>query len=343
MQQRTIKQIMNYRHEQLSRDLNRINMPPTAPLRVLITGAPGLISTALKDLLESGGHKVFRLVRRPPASSTEIAWDPAINNIDSAAMEGFNAVIHLAGESIGAERWNENRRRIFWNSRVPATELLCSALSKLRHPPAVIVSASAVGYYGETDNTVDETAPGSDGFLSELAAAWEQATEPDQASGIRVVNARMGTVLSRNGGLLKRLLPIFRKGMGDVIGNGRQPLSWIGLDDAAGALHFLMATEQAHSAINVVAPIWTTNRELRCNLAAVLRRPAFIPVPNIIIRALFGEMGNQLILKGQAVRPARLPSKASAGWSQRWRVLCAGRWVFPARRGFQTNSSRNAL
>ena len=279
---------------------------PPSPSRVLITGASGLIGAALAAFLTSGGHDVVRLVRRPPAGPDEVAWDPAAGAIDADRLEGFDAVVHLAGESIGAGRWTAARRQRIAVSRGPTTELLCGALSRLRAPPAVLVSASAIGIYGEATGTVDETARAGSGFLAEVAAAWEQATEPAETAGIRVARARFGPVLSPRAGLLSRLLPVFRMGAGGVVGAGEQQLSWIGLDDAVSALHFLIGTRHARGPFNVVSPCPASNREFTRTLAAVLGRPAFLPVPAIAIRILFGEMGDQLILKGQAVAPARL-------------------------------------
>ena len=276
------------------------------PLRVLITGSSGLIGRALAESLESGGHQVVRMVRRPPASTAEIAWDPAAGQIDADALEGFGAVIHLSGENIGAGRWSAARRQRIRDSRVASTALLCGALGGLRRPPAVLVAASAIGYYGDGDGAADEAAPAGAGFLSEVTAAWEQAAEPARAAGIRVAHARLGPVLSATAGMLKRLLPVFRLGAGGVVGSGRQAISWIGLDDAVRALQFLMNNGQAHGPCNVVAPHPATNREFTRTLARVLRRPAFAPVPGIAIRLLFGEMGDQLILKGKVVVPARL-------------------------------------
>ncbi len=278
----------------------------TDPLRVLISGASGLIGRALAESLEGGGHRVVRLVRRTPASTAEIRWDPAAGQLDADGLEGFDAAIHLSGENIGAGRWTAARRQRIRDSRVTSTALLCGALASLRRPPAVLVSASAIGYYDDGDGAADESAPAGHGFLSEVTAAWEQAADPARAAGIRVAHARLGPVLSSEAGMLKRLLPVFRLGAGGVVGSGRQAISWIGLDDAVAALHFLIRNEQAHGAFNVVAPEPATNREFTRTLAAVLRRPAFAPVPGIAIRLLFGEMGDQLILNGRAVVPARL-------------------------------------
>jgi uncharacterized protein (TIGR01777 family) len=303
---RKVEQALEATHEMIRRDLARLSPGPGKPLRVLMTGASGSIGATLVPFLESGGHEVCRLVRRTPAPPAEIAWDPAAGKLEAAALEGFDAVIHLAGENIGAGRWTEARRGRIWQSRVQATELLCGALAGLRQPPAVLVAASAVGYYGDTADLVDESAPVGNGFLAELTDAWEHAAAPAREAGIRVAHARLGAVLSPRGGLLKRLLPLFRLGAGGVVGSGRQPISWIGMDDAIGALYFLMISEEACGPINVVAPKPAANREITRTLAAVLRRPAFARVPSIAIRALFGEMGEQLILKGQAAAPARL-------------------------------------
>ena len=279
---------------------------PAAPRRVLLSGASGLIGGALRTFLEGGGHQVGRLVRRAPESASEISWDPAGGQIDADALDGFDTVIHLSGENIGAGRWTVARRQRIRDSRVRSTALLCRALAGLRRPPAVLVSASAIGYYGVSDGPADEASPAGTGFLSEVTSAWEQAAEPARAAGIRVAHARLGPVLSAEAGMLKRLLPVFRIGAGGVVGSGRQSISWIGLADAVGALHFLAGHDRAHGAFNVVAPHPATNREFTRTLAALLRRPAFAPVPGLAIRLLFGEMGDQLILKGKAVVPARL-------------------------------------
>ena len=303
---RTMERSLAFCHERVRRDLARHAGGPDAPLRILITGASGLIGSTLAAFLESGGHEVIRLVRRPPASPLEVAWDPAAGQVDAGALEGFDVVIHLTGENIGAGRWTAVRRRLIRDSRVVSTELLSRKLAGLRRPPAALVCASAVGYYGAGESTVDETAAAGAGFLADVVAAWEQAADPARAAGIRVVHARLGAVLSPAAGLLKRLLPVFRLGAGGVVGDGRQPVSWIGLDDAVGALHFLACRAQAHGPVNVVAPRAATNRELTHALAGVLRRPKMVPVPRTAIRLLFGEMGEQLVLQGQAVAPARL-------------------------------------
>ena len=312
---RTMERTLEFHQERVRRDLDRLAPGPPGLLRVLLTGASGLIGGALTPFLESGGHDVVRLVRRPPESGREIAWDPAAGQVDADALEGFDAVIHLAGENIGAERWTAARRRRIRSSRIASTELLCGALAGLKRPPAVLVSPSAVGYYGEVEGTVDESAPAGDGFLAEVTAAWEQAAEAARAAGIRVRTRAAGPGAQSQGGMLKRLLPVFRAGAGGVVGSGRQPISWIGLDDAICALHYLMGSDQAQGAINVVAPRAATNRQFTHALAAVLRRPAFAPVPGIAIRALFGEMGEQLILKGQ-----RWSRRGSPSW---------GRWLEP--------------
>ena len=304
--QSTVQRSLEFYHERVRRDLDRHATAPPQPLRVLISGASGLIGGALTAFLDSGGHEVVRLVRRVPRSAAEIAWDPAAGQVDADALEGFDAVIHLAGENIGAGRWTAARRQRIRDSRVASTALLCGALGRLRRPPAVLVSASAIGFYGDADGVADEAAPAGTGFLAEVTAAWEQAAEPARAAGIRVAHARLGPVLSPAAGMLKRLLPVFAAGAGGVVGSGRQAISWIGLDDAVGALHFLIGNGQAHGAFNVVAPEAATNRQFTHALAAVLRRPAVARVPGIAIRLLLGEMGDQLILKGKAVLPARL-------------------------------------
>ena len=235
--------------------------------------------------------------------------------LDADALEGFDAVFHLAGENFWSERWTAARRNQIRESHVGATQLLCGALARLRKPPAVLVSASDVGFYGNVEGRVDESAPAGDGFPAEVINQREQASAPATQAGVRLIHARLGWVLSSKGGLLQRLLPMFRWRAGAVAGSGRQPISWIGLDDAIGALYFLMTSEKASGPINVVSPETVTNREFTHNLAAVLRRPAFITVPGIAIRTRFGDMGDRLILGRQASVPARLEELGFRWWS----------------------------
>ena len=325
-----LEYILEFTHEQLRRDLIRHDCGSAEPRRVLISGASGLVGGALRQFLEVAGHEVVGLVGRAETGSAEIYWDPGARKIDAEALEGFDAVFHLAGENVASGRWTALRRQRMRESHVAATEFLCNALSRLQKPPAVVVSASDVAFYGDESGGVEESAPVGSGFLAALTKAREQATAPAGDAGIRVVHARLGRVLSSKGGLLRRLLPAFRFGAGAVAGSGRQPISWIGMDDAIGALHFLMRSDEARGPINLVSPETATNREFARTLAAVLRRRTFVSVPGIAIRARFGEMGDEFILKGQAAAPARLEELGFRWWAPA--LEAALRWELGAGR-----------
>jgi uncharacterized protein (TIGR01777 family) len=292
-----------FRHRRLAEDLRRHAEQTLPPQRIAVSGASGLIGSALVPFLTTGGHRVDRLVRH---GGPGIAWDPAAGTLDTAALDGVDAVVHLAGENIGAGRWTPARRRSILESRVRGTDLLARSLASLPRPPRVLVAASAVGFYGDGARAEDENAPPGSGFLAEVVRAWEDALRPAEQAGIRVVRVRAGVVLSARGGMLARVRLPFLAGLGGPIGSGDQPLSWIGLDDLLDV--FLLALTDLNLAgpLNAVAPEPTTNRGFTSALARVLRRPAVVPLPAFVVRAVFGEMGQQLLLSGQAVRPARL-------------------------------------
>lgn len=274
--------------------------------RVAITGSGGLIGGALARSLEGEGHEVVRLVRGAPRAAGEVRWDPEGGTVDTAGLEGVTAVVHLAGESL-SERWTAERRRRIRESRVQGTRLLAEALTTLEVPPAVLVSASAIGYYGDRgDERLDEeSAPGT-GFLAEVAQEWEAAAGPAGAAGIRVVNPRLGVVFTPEGGALQRLLLPFRSGVGGTLGDGRQWMSWISLEDAIAALRFLITRPALDGAVNLVAPEPFTNAELTRELGRVLHRPTVLPVPAVALRLLFGEMADAMLLASQRVLPTRL-------------------------------------
>lgn len=279
-----------------------------APRTVAVTGSHGLVGSALVRSLEAEGHRVVRLVRsRPPAGSRDVYWDPARGEIDAAGLEGVDAVVHLAGASI-ARRWTAEHRRSIRESRVEGTGLLARALAGLASPPEVLVSASAVGYYGSRgDERLDETtAPGS-GFLAEVSVEWEGAAEPARQRGIRVVHTRFGIVLAREGGVLGVMLRPFRLGLGGRAGSGGQWVSWIALDDVVAALRFAIENRELRGPVNVVAPKPATNAELTRALGRVLRRPTFLPVPAAAFRLALGrEMADETLLASQRAVPARL-------------------------------------
>ncbi len=276
-------------------------------MRILISGASGFVGTALAQHLEGAGHTVARLVRRVPASPHEIRWDPARGSLDPAALEGFEGVVHLSGEGIAEERWTPARKQRLWSSRIESTRLLSETIARLDRRPRVLVSMSAVGYYGDRgDEELTEASSEGRGFLTRLARAWEQAAEPAQRGGVRVVHPRMGIVLGANGGALAKMLTPFRFGVGGPIGNGRAWWSWIALDDAVAAVEFVLRNDMLGGAVNFTGPHPVRNAEFARALGAALGRPAFFPVPALALRAMFGEMANEALLASARVLPARL-------------------------------------
>ena len=278
-------------------------------MKVLISGSTGLIGSALVSFLTNAGHDVLRLVRSAPKSDgSEVHWDPESGRIDNAGLEGMDAVVHLAGENIGAGRWTRDRKARIFDSRVKGTRLLCESLANLAQPPKTLVSASAIGYYGDRDEEIlNEGSISGFGFLAEVCIEWEIATEPLAQTEIRVVNLRMGIVLSLEGGPLEKMLPPFKMGVGGILGNGRQYMSWISLDDAVGGIHHALVTDSLQGPVNNVAPHPVTNREFTKTLGRVLRRPTLFPLPSFGLRLMFGEeMANELFLSSTRVEPVRL-------------------------------------
>ena len=301
-----------FRHARLSEDLDRHARAQLPPSRIAVTGAGGLIGSALLPFLTTGGHRVDRLVR---GQGTGIAWDPVEGTVDRAALDGVDAVVHLAGESIAGGRWTAARRRAILDSRVRGTDLIARTLAGLPRPPRVLVAASAIGFYGLEAQGVDESAPPGRGFLAEVVRAWEAALRPAEEAGIRVVRLRVGVVLAARGGVLARLRLPFSLGLGGPIGSGTQPMSWIGLDDLLDVILLALTDPNLAGPVNVVAPQPTTNRDFTKALARVLRRPALLPLPAIAVRTIFGEMGEEVLLSGQGVLPGRLGERGF-----RWRT-----------------------
>jgi len=276
-------------------------------MKILTAGSHGLVGTALIKALEPEGHEIFRLVRHYPGSPSEIEWSPDRYSIALARLEGFDAVVNLAGESIAEGRWTEEKKRRIRESRVKGTKLLGDALANLTNPPKTFICASAIGYYGNRgDEILTETsAPGND-FLAEVCVEWEQATALATEKGIRVLNTRFGVILDANGGALAKMLPPFRMGIGGRIGSGKQWMSWIALDDVIGALKFGLANDSLRGPINFVAPNPVTNAEFTKTLGKILSRPTLFPIPAFGVRMVFGEMADALLLASQRVEPARL-------------------------------------
>jgi uncharacterized protein (TIGR01777 family) len=279
--------------------------PAQAPITVAVTGATGLIGTALVERLRARGHTVRRLVRSSPQPG-DVLWDPARGTPAPDALTGVDAVVHLAGEPV-AHRWTAKRKRAIHESRVRSTDLLARAVAALPRKPRVFLSGSAVGYYGDRgDEVLDESAsPGAD-FLAGLSREWEGATVPMTDAGVRVVLLRTGIVMSPKGGALAKLLPIFRLGGGGPLGSGRQWMSWIALADHVRAMEHALFTESMSGAANLVAPNPVTNAEFATTLGRVLSRPALIPVPAFVLELLYGEMARATLLAGQRAVPKAL-------------------------------------
>lgn len=274
--------------------------------RVAVTGASGFVGRALVARLEADGLRVVRLVRRPGPGDV-VTWDPAAGAIDAGALEGVEAVVHLAGEDISGGRWTAEKKRRIRQSRVAGTALLAGALASLRRPPRVLVSASAVGIYGDRGDEVltEASAPGH-GFLSDVATAWEAATTPASAAGIRVVTPRLGIVLDPAGGALARMLLPFRLGVGGPLGPGTQWVSWLTRAEAVGIIRFAIDTPNLAGAVNAVAPAPVTFAGFARALGAALHRPAILPVPSLALRLVFGEMAEGLLLASQRCIPEAL-------------------------------------
>ncbi|MFD6229942.1 TIGR01777 family oxidoreductase [Streptomyces sp. NPDC060232] len=275
-------------------------------MRIAVTGSTGLIGSALVRSLRAGGHEVVRFVRREPAGADEARWDPERGHVDRAALAGCGAVVHLAGAGIGDHRWTAAYKRKIRDSRVLGTTALAHALAGLDEPPGVLVSGSAVGYYGDTgDRVVDEDAPAGHGFLPSVCLEWEAAAAPAQEAGIRTAFARTGLVVAKEGGAWGRMFPLFRAGVGGRLGDGRQYWPFISLHDEVAALRHIIDTPDLRGPVNLTAPEPPTNREVTAAMARVLRRPAVLPVPAVALRLVLGEFSED-VLGGQRARPTRL-------------------------------------
>jgi uncharacterized protein (TIGR01777 family) len=276
-------------------------------VRIVVSGATGLIGGALTRRLTREGHEVVPLVRRTPQPSEHaIAWDPARGTIDRAALEGCDAVVHLAGENVFG-RWTGAKKRRIRESRVAGTRLVSDAIAALQRRPGVLLAASAVGYYGDQGavELTEQSSRGAD-FLADVARDWETATAPASRAGVRVANLRFGVVLDPSGGVLAKMLPAFRLGLGGPIGNGAQYFPWIALEDALGAILHLLATDSLSGPVNVTAPHPVTQLEFVRTLGRVLRRPAVLPLPSFALRLAFGREAADMMGSGQRVLPARL-------------------------------------
>jgi uncharacterized protein (TIGR01777 family) len=275
-------------------------------MKIVISGASGLIGTQLVAKLSSNGHEVVRLVRRS-SKAGEIQWNPKSGTLDAAALEGTDAVIHLSGAGIGDKRWTDGYRKEILDSRTATTALLANTMASLSRKPSVFLSGSAIGIYGaRNDEQLTEVSTHGTGFLAEVCEQWEAAAKPAVDAGIRTVYLRTGIVLSPKGGALKKLLPLFKLGVGGKFGNGKQWQSWISIDDEIGAIEYLL-TANVSGAVNLTAPNPVTNAEFTKVLASVLKRPAIVPVPTFAPKILLGgELADALLFTGQRVIPAAL-------------------------------------
>ena len=275
-------------------------------MKIVVSGASGLIGTQLVAKLSQSGHEVVRLVRRSPKAG-EIQWNPKTGMLDASVLEGTDAVIHLSGAGIGDKRWTAGYRKEILDSRTDTTALLAKTIASLSRKPSVFLSGSAIGIYGaRNDEQLTEVSTHGTGFLAEVCEQWEAAAKPAVDAGVRTVYLRTGIVLSPKGGALKKLLPLFKLGVGGKFGNGKQWQSWISMDDEIGAIEFLL-TANVSGAVNLTAPNPVTNAEFTKVLASVLKRPAIVPVPTFAPKiVLGGELADVLLFTGQRVIPAAL-------------------------------------
>jgi uncharacterized protein (TIGR01777 family) len=275
-------------------------------LKVLLSGSTGLVGRSLTKVLHDSGHQVVPLTRGRREQG-RAWWDPESGEIDLAPAGQFDAAIHLAGENVASGKWTTGKKAKIRASRVQGSALLAEALAAMPTPPGSYLQASAIGFYGDRgEDILDESSGPGAGFLSETCAAWEKASGAAEAAGIRTVKMRIGVVMDRSGGALKKMLTPFRLGLGGPVGNGRQYVSWISLRDVCAAVLHLLENDSISGAVNLVSPGAVPQRELARALGQALHRPAMVPLPAAIVRLAFGEMGNDLLLASTRVRPARL-------------------------------------
>lgn len=303
---RRIERMLAYRHAVLAEDLAAHRRAPGQPLHIAVTGSSGLIGRALVPLLTTGGHRVTRIVRRRPGAG-EVRWDPAGGSIDAAALEGVDAVVHLAGEGIASGLWTAARKRRIMASRVEGTRLLAGALAGLRSKPDVLVSVAGSNIYGNRgDERLEDGAAPGQGFLADVVRGWESAADPARDAGIRVVHPRFGAVLTPAGGALAAMLPIFRVGAGGRVGSGRQWMSVVSIDDAIGIIHHAITTPSVSGPCNACIPEPVTNAEFTRTLGRVLHRPARLVAPAPLLRAALGQLADEALLFSMRTEPTAL-------------------------------------
>lgn len=277
-------------------------------MKILITGASGLVGTAATNALRADGHIVGHFVRPGrTVAAGDVAWDPMAATIDLAAMEGADAILHLSGANVGGGRWTNNRKRILRSSRLGSTRVLIDAIAKLRQNPRAFLAASAIGYYGTRgDEELTEKSSNGHGFLAKLTRDWEAESLRAQEVVPRTVLLRFGVILSTRGGALPKMLTPFRFGVGGRLGSGRQWMSWVALEDVMGAIRAAVTDERLAGPVNVVAPKPVQNADFTRGLASAVRRPALFPAPAFMLRLVLGEMADEMLLASQRVRPEKL-------------------------------------
>lgn len=306
---RELERTFTYRQNTTRADLLAICRQEVVPMRVLITGSTGLIGSELTNFLSAGGHAVTRISRSAASlDGPGISWDYQSSLRDRLdEIEGHDVIIHLAGENIASKRWTPDQKRRIRRSRVDSTRLLAEAIAACENKPRLFLTASAVGIYGDRgEQWVDEETPAGEGFLAEVGSEWEEAASAARENGVRTAHLRFGVVLSPKGGALKKMLPAFRIGLGGRLGDGKQYMSWIALDDVIGAIHHASQNDQLSGAINVVTPNPVTNEEFARTLARVLGRPVGPPAPALALQLAFGEMANEALLASVRVKPSKL-------------------------------------
>ena len=273
-------------------------------MKIAISGASGLLGTEFSEYLRKKGHKVLRLVRRKPGSSDEIEWNPISGKIDKEKLENINAIVNFSGENIGLGRWTKNRKKVLFESRIDSTRLLADTVAQLKNPPQTFLSSSAIGIYGDCGSTLlnEGTQPGK-GFLSELCVKWEKATDSAMKAGIRVIQMRIGVVLSSKGGALKKMLPAFYMGVGGKLGSGTQYFSWILIDDFVRAVYHLLISDNIQTPVNINSHEVVTNYEFTKTLGKVINRPTFLPLPGFVLKILFGQVAEELLLSSSNAVP----------------------------------------